>query len=116
MVATHSGLIPQPAAHSILRMQARRQSSEGSMLFTAVPDPAQAPRRIRYEYRDPHGAIGDVMRRHYDEHALKTFSLTLPRTEEIVTVRWLGPPSLSWSSASSVASIAAEFEEVLAHE
>lgn len=116
MVSTHKDRgLPVPSDLAVRCRQVRRQSNEGNLVFTGVPDPALAPRLFTFIWRGVHGAIADVLRRHYQDHATETFEAVLPRTAEVVHVRWLSPPSINWSNAVA-ASVTGELEEVLAHE
>lgn len=94
----------------------RMQSTDGHLLFTHTPDPDLVPRSWLFEWFSPHGAVGDAIRQHYRQHGEAVFPVTIPRTGEVVHVRWLSPPSIQWASAVSIASIAVELEEALAHE
>lgn len=115
MASTLKDLLPLPSSIALRSGQARRQST-GQMLFTNRPDPALNPRRWLVSWGpNAHGAGIDVIRRHYDDHAAAVFTLTLPRTAEVVSVRWLTPPQIQWNNAVS-ASVTGEVEEALAHE
>jgi hypothetical protein len=107
--------LPRPSAVAVQMLQVRRQTPAGNLLMTRVPDTQLAPRRFTLSWREAYGAVGDAIRRHYREHPFETFTFKLPRTGEVVFVRWAAAPSISWTSAAS-ASITAELDEMLAHE
>lgn len=108
--------LPRPGMVTPRGGPVRLQSRDGHLLFTHTPDPDLVPRSWLFEWFAPHGAVGDAIRSHYDQHGQAVFTVTIPRTGEVVHVRWLSPPSIQWASAVSIASIAVELEEALAHE
>jgi hypothetical protein len=114
MADTAATSLPRPSGVSMQIMQARMQSAAGNLLMTRTPDSQLAPRRFLFSWRDSYGATADAIRRHYREHPFETFSFTLPRTGEVVWLRYHSAPSVNWTSAAS-ASISAEFDEMLAH-
>lgn len=114
MASTQNDALPMPSSVAVRCAQVRRQSTAGDLLFTHLPDASLSPRQFTFSWAR-HGAVADAIRRHYEDHCLSTFTVTLPRTGEVVHVRWFGPPSIGWNSAVA-ASVTGEFEEVLAHE
>lgn len=114
-VSTHKDTLPMPSHVAVRSRQVRRRSSSGNMLFGSVPDAALAPRVFTFTWERAHGPVADVVRRHFGDHGRATFTAKLPRTAEVVHVRWLSPPSIQWASAVA-ASMTGELEEVLAHE
>lgn len=115
MVSVHPDNLPRPNTVAVRYEQARRQSTAGEFLFSHRPDPARSPRVFDVSWVDTHGAVADVVRRHYDEHCFAVFTFTLPRSDEQVKVTWRSAPTIQWRSAVS-ASIAGELEEQLAYE
>jgi hypothetical protein len=115
MATVHADNLPQPNTLAVRFDQARAQTRSGEFLFTNRPDTAQAPRIFEVTWSDTFGAVADVVRRHYRDHAFAVFTFTVPRSGELVKVTWRSPPNIQWRSAVS-ASIAGELEEQLAHE
>lgn len=116
MTSVQADALPMPALVELRGAPVRAQSAAGDFVFTRVPDSQMVPRAWVFTWGGAHGAVGDVIRRHYADHFAAAFSFTLPRTAEVVILRWLSPPSIQWSSAVAIASATGEFEECLAHE
>lgn len=90
--------------------------STGLLPFHHVPDPVLHPRMFRAQWGTSVGAVGDAIDRHFQEHQHDVFTITLPRTGEVVRVMWNGPPNIQWGSSAAVTSVTADFEETLAFE
>ena len=116
MVSTPRDLLPTPAFVETLDETVSLISSVGRLPFHHEPDPTLHPRRWRLTWRDANGAVGDAVRRRYDDYPDDVFSFKIPRTGEVVFVLWSVPPIIQWASATTVAGISAEVEEALAHE
>jgi hypothetical protein len=108
--------LPAPALVSRVDETVVRHSSVPGIPRHHRPDPTLHPGRARVLWQGCSGAIGDAIRRHYDEHPNAVWSWTVPRTGEVVRALWAAPPNIQWASATTVASITAEVEIVLAHE
>lgn len=108
--------LPLPHRVAVRGGPLRRQSQSGDLLLTATPDPSLRPREFSFRWLQVPGVVADVVRRHYREHCHRVFAFTLPRTAEVVRLKWLSAPNVQWDSRVAASSIAAEFEEVLAYE
>jgi len=109
-------VVPTPATVDLIDDSVVLLSPFGRMPRQHRPDPTLHPRRWGVVWVRPNGALGDWARRHYADFPHEVFSFKLPRSGEVVFVKWRGPPNIQWSSATTVAGISAEVEEVLAHE
>jgi hypothetical protein len=116
MPSTPLDLILTPAFVQVLDESVVLQSEIGNLPRFHRPDPTLHPRRFLLTWSQPNGTVGDWARRHYDEHPHEVFVFTVPRTGELVHAMWAAPPHIQWASATTVASITAEVEEVLAFE
>ncbi len=116
MPTTPRDMIPTPATVDVLDGSVVLLSQFGRMPRQHRPDPTLHPRRFRLSWSRANGALGDWARRHYADFPHEVFSFKVPRTGEVVFAKWLGHPNIQWSSATAVAGISAEVEEVLAHE
>jgi hypothetical protein len=114
MSSVASSALPPPAFVSVRSAAVRLRSATGSILMHHVPDAEVLPRTFVLTWVAAHGAVADVIRRHYDDHRHATFTLELAGYGE-VWVQWAAAPSIDWSSAAS-ANATAELDEVLAHE
>ena len=115
MASTHANVLPTPSTVAVRDGTVRTRSAAGPFRFTHTPDAALNQRVFVFTWREESGAVADVLRRHFDDHSRSTFTCKLPRTGEVVHVRWLSPPSIQWRS-SVAASVTGELEEALAHE
>jgi hypothetical protein len=116
MASTHADLLPPPAAVTLHDDSIARRSDQGAVLLSARPDPAIKPRSWQLDWATTNGAVADVVLRHYDDHRTETWTFKVPRTAELVTVRWLSRPVVRWHTSQVAESISGEIEETLAHE
>lgn len=91
-------------------------SPQTQLPFQHVPDPTLNPRTFRVSWLSVPAAVGDAIRRHYDEHHGEVFAFTIPRTGEVVNVMWLNHPNIQWASGLMAASVTGELEEALAYD
>lgn len=116
MPSTPLNMLPTPASVQVLDESVVLVSSIGRLPFHHRPDPTLHPRRFRLTWRDSSGAVGDAVRRHYDDFPHDVFQFKVPRTGELVFAKWASPPSIQWASKTTATGISAEVEETLAHE
>lgn len=116
MPSTPKDMLPTPALVETIDETVVGTSSIGRLPFHHVPDAALHPRRWRLTWSAAVGAIGDAIRRRYDDFPYDVFSFKVPRTGEVVFALWATPPTIQWASRVAVAGISAEVEEALAHE
>lgn len=109
-------MMPTPSTVETLDLSVLLVSEISRMPRHHRPDAQVQPRQWRFMWRNPSGVVGDHVRRHYDEFPQHVFQVKLPRTGEVVFAKWLGAPSITWASSTTVATIVAEVEEALAHE
>lgn len=108
-------MLPPPATVTVRGAPVRRSSAAGSLLFSSTPDAQLVPIVIDLAYVNAPGPVLDALRRHYREHGRETFLFTIPRTSEVVSVRYLTPPAFQWGSAVA-GSATVELEVQLAHQ
>jgi hypothetical protein len=116
MASTHADLLPPPAAVTLRDDSIVRRSNQGAILLSARADAALKPRSWQLDWAVVNGAVADVVLRHYDDHRLETWTFKVPRTAELVTVRWLSRPAVNWRTSQVAESISGQIEETLAHE
>jgi hypothetical protein len=116
MASTHADLLPRPAAVTLRDVSVMRQSSRGAIMQTVRPDTALKPRSWQLDWATTNGAVADAVLRHFDDHRLETWTFKLPRTGELVTVRWMGCPQVRWRTSQVAESITGQIMETLAHE
>jgi hypothetical protein len=109
--------LPQPNSVLIADESAVRLSTvPSSVPRWHRPDPTLMPRRFLLAWTNAHGVVGKAVRQHFDEHPHAVFTFVMPRSGEVIRAMWAAPPDIQWASFHTVASIAAEVEEVLAYE
>jgi hypothetical protein len=113
-ISVPTNALPPPATVSLRDESVRLRSAPGATIQAHVPDAEVQPRRFLLTWINAHGAVGDVIRRHWLDHCRATFLLELPGYGE-VWLQWASAPQIPWSSAAS-ANATAELDEVLAHE
>lgn len=116
MPSTPKDMLPPPAFVETIDETVVLVSGIGRLPFHHVPDPVLHPRRWRLTWRDTNGAVGDAIRRRYDDFPYDVFQFKIPRTGEVVFAMWASPPSIQWRTATTTIGISAEVEEALAHE
>ena len=108
--------LPNPSvAHDIEDRPRRITPSWSQTVLRAIPDDHLRPRRWLLGWDNVPRAVAVAIREHYAAHRWATWSWTVPRTGEVVFVRWLSPPAISWRTATS-ASATAELGQALAVE
>jgi hypothetical protein len=115
MATIQSDNLPRPSSFDVRCTKKRTISAAGNFVFMRQPDAALSPRQFMFTYTQCPAPVIDAVRRHWDEHNAATFTVKLPISAEVVTVRYLSPPSIQWNSAVT-ASATVELEEALAHE
>ena len=115
-MSIHKDNLPRPSAVEFQRAPKRVQTAtEGSMFMTSTADPALLPTRLTLFWDNVRPQVVDAIWQHFSEHCHATFSITEPRTAEVLLVRWLSPPSISWSTPVA-ASVTGDLEVALAYE
>jgi hypothetical protein len=115
MTSTHADALPMPGSIATRDAQVVRQG-QGCVTFTAVANALLSPRTFQLVWTAPRGEVADAVLRHYDDHFREAWALTLPRTGEVVKVKWIACPTVRWRTPKVAESIEAQVEEVLAHE
>jgi hypothetical protein len=115
MTLIHKNNLPRPGLVTMRGAPVRRRTASRPLLFSATPDQDLVPRVWNVIYPDAMGPVVDAIRDHYEEHVSAIFTFTLPRTAEVVNVRHLSPPAISWSNGIS-ATVSVELEEQLAYQ
>lgn len=116
MTSTHANALPNAATVDVRDGTRRARSTFGRLRFHSTPDASRNPREWTLTWTDAHGAVGDAVRRHFEDHSYAVFTWVVPRTAEQVYVRWLVPPAIQWGSTSSVDAMSGVLEESMVHE
>lgn len=111
-----AGMLPPPHFVAIVDDSAVKRSSIGLLPYVHRPDLTLKPRRFELSWQSPPAAVADAIQRHYDEHPLAVFKITLTATGEEVRVQFVARPLVQWSSAAFASSVTAGAEETLAYE
>jgi hypothetical protein len=115
-ISTPLNMLPTPSLVEIVDDSIVLISTIGQLPRHHRPDTTLHPRRFVLTWQDKNVAVGDAIRRHYDDHPYDVFTFVVPRTLEVVRALWASPPTIQWASVTTAASIAAEVEEVLAYQ
>lgn len=92
-----------------------RRSAGGDFRFRNTPDPLNKRRSWLLTWQQVPSATADAVWQHYREHSVGTFTWFVPRTAELIPVRWVTPPAFSWTSPQQV-TVTAEIEQAEAFE
>lgn len=114
--AIHKDNLPRPGSWDEVRGQRLTSTQHsGGMVFGAEPDSEVRPRVVTLGWHNCRREVVDAIWSHYRSHCAETFWLDDPRTADALVVRWLGPPTIRWTSPVS-ASVTGDVEVALAHE
>jgi len=116
MASVPATALPRPSLVNELDGTVVAQPEPNSRPFVGrVPDAGVRPTQWLLQFQGSHGAVGDVLRLHYQQHRLAVFDWTPPGASTPIKVRYAQPLSIAWGNVARC-SAQVVLETALAHE